>query len=102
MSTCGPSAYAGRMSHKDKDTDFAARFSAQRAEAEAQLWRYMEARGLRAADGWRLHETTRDARQGTELVIRPIHRVHGCPPGLECIVWVKGDDGTIDIRCSSD
>lgn len=85
-----------------KDRDFAVRFSARRAEAEAHLRRAMEARGLHAHDGWRIVETTRDARDGTELVIRPIHRIHTPPPDLECVIWVQTDDGTIDVRCPSD
>lgn len=89
--------YAGRMSQYDKD--FALRFSAHRAEAEALLRRLMEARGLYEHDGWRIVETTRDARQGTELVIRPLHMKHSAPAGLECVVWVRGEDGTVDVQC---
>lgn len=95
-----PHPYAGRMSQYDKD--FATRFSAHRAEAEAVLRRRMEARGLYERDGWRIAETTRDARQGTELVIRPIHLRHPSPDGLECVVWVRGEDGSVDVHCFPD
>jgi len=85
------------MSHEDKQ--FAARFSAHRDEAKANLRHRMEERGLFERDGWRIVETTREARQGTELVIRPMHFKHRAPPDLECVVWVRTEDGSIDIRC---
>ena len=82
-----------------RDLEFAKRFAAHRAEAEAELWRRMEETGLFARDGWRLSETTREARDGTELVIRPIHMSRDAPSGMECIVHVREDDGQIDMRC---
>jgi hypothetical protein len=85
------------MSHEDKQ--FAARFSAHRDEAEAHLRRRMDDLGLYERDGWRIVETTREARAGTELVIRPMHFKHAAPAGLECVVWVRSEDGNIDVRC---
>lgn len=82
-----------------RDREHAERFAAHRAEAEAELWRRMDALGLHARDGWRLAETTRDAMDGTELVIRPLHMSRDPPPDLQCIVHVREDDGSIDIRC---
>lgn len=81
------------------DKDFAVRFAANRAMAEAVLRREMEALGLRASDGWKVTETMREARNGTELVLRPIHLRLESPPGLECVIWIHAEDGTVDVVC---
>ena len=74
----------------------------ERANAEALLWREMEKRGLRAADGWRIVEFTRDAQGGTEIVLRPLHLYLSSPPGLECVVGLVGEDGKVHSRCGPD
>jgi hypothetical protein len=84
------------MATHDKGT--ARLFAAHRAEAEAQLWRHMEALGLHARDGWKITETMREAREGTELVLRPLHLWLEAPD-LECVIWVHGEDGSVDSSC---
>lgn len=83
-----------------KDQQFAGEFSEQRAAAEAHLWRQMEARGLHAKDGWKVIEMMRDTRDGIELVLRPMHLWHASPHDLECVVWVRNDDGVVDASCT--
>lgn len=83
-----------------RDEHFAVQFSEQRAAAEAHLWRQMEARGMHARDGWKITEVMRDTRGGTELVLRPLHLWHATPPDLECVVWVRNDDGAVDASCT--
>lgn len=78
------------------DKDPAARFAAHRAAAEHQLRREMEALGLHARDGWKIAEVTREARNGTELVLRPLHMRLDPPKGLECSIWIHEDDGSVD------
>ena len=78
------------------DRDHAARFAAHRAEAESRLRREMEALGLYASDGWKIAEVTREARNGTELVLRPLHLRLDPPKGLEYSVWIHEEDGSVD------
>lgn len=78
------------------DKDPAARFAACRADAERRLRSEMEALGLHARDGWKIAEVTREARDGTELVLRPLHLRLDPPQGLECIIWIHEDDGSVD------
>jgi hypothetical protein len=62
----------------------------------------MEARGLHERDGWKITEIMRDTRGGTELVLRPLHLWHQTPPDLECVVWVRNDDGQVETSCTPD
>ena len=78
------------------DKDSAARFAACRADAERRLRSQMEALGLHARDGWKIAEVTREARDGTELVLRPLHLRLDAPKGLECSIWIHEDDGSVD------
>ena len=78
------------------DKDPAARFAAHRVEAENRLRHEMEALGLYARDGWKIAEVTREARNGTELVLRPLHLRLDAPKGLECRIWIHEDDGSVD------
>ncbi len=78
------------------DKDPAARFAAHRAEAESRLRHAMEELGLYARDGWKIAEVTREARNGTELVLRPLHLRLDPPKGLECSIWIHEDDGSVD------
>ena len=71
----------------------------ERTQAEAHLWREMEQRGLRKADGWRIVEFTRDADGGTEIVLRPLHLYLASPQGLECVVGLAGPHGEVHSRC---
>jgi hypothetical protein len=52
--------------------------------------------GLRARDGWKVTEVMREARGGTELVLRPLHLRLDAPDGLECVIWICGDSGAVD------
>jgi len=83
----------------DTDDNFATRFAERYAAARAHLRREMDAIGLYERDGWRITETTRQARNGLELVLRPIHRTLASPDGLECIVWIDVEGHSIDAEC---
>ena len=81
------------------DDSFATRFAERYAAARTHLRREMDALGLHERDGWRISETTRQARNGLELVLRPIHRTLVAPDGLECIVWIDVEGHSIDAEC---
>ena len=70
------------------DERLAAEFSYHYSTARAELLAEMERLGLREKDGWRIHETTRHVTDGTELVLRPIHRTLEPPSGLERVVRI--------------
>ena len=71
----------------------------ERERAKDMLRDEMRGLGLREEDGWNIVEFTRDARGGTEIVLRPLHRQLPSPPGLECIVGIVEEDGTVHARC---
>ena len=56
--------------------------------AESYLWREMGERGLHKEDGWSIVEFTREAEDGTEVVMRPLHLYRAAPAGLECVFGV--------------
>lgn len=56
------------------------------AIAEAYLWLEMNGRGLHKQDGWTIVEFMRDAGNGTEIVLRPLHFYKPTPPGIECVI----------------
>ena len=74
-------------------------FAERRESARAYLWREMNARGLLQRDGWGIVEITRDTVDGTELVMRPIHRFLPSPDGLECVVEIHEEDEVVDSHC---
>lgn len=76
-------------------------FSAKCAEAEASLWREMEALGLRKSDGWRIIELTRGVHQGTEMVLRPVHSTLPTPEGLECVVLIEEHGHAVHSVCNT-
>lgn len=80
-----PSSPGGILSN-NPESELAAAFTARLKEARSALQRQMVARGLLERDGWRVMETTRHANATTQLVLRPIHRVHPAPPDLEYII----------------
>jgi len=59
----------------------------------------MQALGLREDDGWKVVEFVRDTRFGSELVLRPIHTWLQTPRDLECVVWVRDEDGNVQSTC---
>ena len=90
------------MRSTDRDESVAARFSERRAAAEAYLWREMNARGLRAQDGWKIMELTRDTIDGSELVLRPLHLWQAAPPELVCVISLMEDDASIHSNCEDE
>ena len=88
-----------RDTEGDRTQLLAKALAEERAKAEAHLWREMEARGLRKADGWRIVEFTREAEGGTEIVLRPLHLYIASPAGLECVVGVLDAAGEIRSQC---
>jgi hypothetical protein len=85
----------------DRDAHVSKEFSTKCAQAEAQLWREMEALGLRKGDGWRIVELTRGVSGGTEMVMRPVHSTLTAPPGLECVVLIEEHGHGVHAVCNS-
>lgn len=81
------------------DARAATRFARACEEARAHLRKEMEARGLHERDGWKIVETMRPARTGSELVLRPLHLHKMAPPDLECVVAIDEDATSIDVDC---
>ena len=87
-----------RNADQDRTQVLATALARERAQAEAHLWREMESRGLLKDDGWRIVEFTREARGGTEIVLRPLHLYLPSPKGLECVVGIMDERG-VHSRC---
>lgn len=88
-----------RDASAQRDARLAATFSKRCEEARAHLRREMEAAGLLERDGWTIIETTRQVSDGSEIVMRPLHRQLRAPDGMECIVRIDGGDASIDLDC---
>lgn len=73
-------------------------FSQRCAAARVHLLGEMERLGMRERDGWRIAESTRNVTGGSELVMRPIHRVLPTPDGVECVVRIE-ESGVTDSHC---
>jgi hypothetical protein len=58
-------------------------FAAKIAAARAQLVARMEAAGLGAQAGWRVHEELINSPEGMTYLLRPIHRTEVAPAALE-------------------
>jgi hypothetical protein len=71
-----------------------------RLRAQEYLWREMGRLGLRQDDGWSIVEFTREARGGTQIVMKPMHMHLPSPGALECVVAVVEDEAGIDMRYS--
>ena len=84
-----------------QDAALAYEFAKRCEEARATLRQHMEARGLRAADGWRIHEISREGGGGTEIVMRPIHLHLPAPSDLECVVSIQGPETPITTHCET-
>jgi hypothetical protein len=78
----------------------ASHFAKACAQARLHLRKEMEARGLHEADGWKIVESMRPARGGSELVLRPLHLHRLAPPDLECVVAIDEDAASIDVDCT--
>lgn len=81
------------------DARIAAAFAARCEEARATLRKEMEAAGLYERDGWRIMETTRPGKSGSELVMRPMHMRLPSPPGMECVVWIDAAGTDVGSAC---
>lgn len=76
-----------------------AAFAERYRAAKAFLRGEMDRLGLLESQGWRISETHRDGRRGSEIVMRPIHLRLPSPDDLECVVWVD-ESGEADAECS--
>ena len=74
---------------------FAERYAAALAHLRAQ----MDALGLHQSKGWRISETTAEAKGGFRLILRPIHTRLPSPEGVECVVWIDEGLGTAHADC---
>ena len=89
------------MSTHRTDDQLSAALSAEIAKAEAYLWSEMQRMGLRREDGWKITQSTRDGRGGSEIVLRPIHLRLPTPDGLECVVHIVESGTSVDTECSN-
>jgi hypothetical protein len=74
--------------------------TAARLRAQDYLWSEMARLGLRRDDGWTIVEFTREARGGTQIVMRPMHLHLPSPEGVECVVAIVEDTAGIQTHCS--
>jgi hypothetical protein len=82
------------------DSQAARRFSKACAEARAHLRREMNSRGLYESDGWKITESVRQIKGGSELVMRPLHLHKPAPDDLECVVSIDEDSSAVDMDCT--
>jgi hypothetical protein len=61
-------------------------FAARIAAAKEELRGRMEAAGLAARDGWRIHEELVGLPEGTAIHLWPVHRERTAPDDLHVIV----------------
>ena len=85
------------MGHSDAELSL--EFTEKVQHAHAYLRAEMTRLGLFESDGWKIHQVTREARGGTEMVLRPFHWRLEPPPGLECIVWISAEPA-VDSECA--
>ena len=83
-----------------KDAATAYRFAVRCEEARNALRQHMRDRGLHAEDGWRIHESVRHIRGGTEIVMRPIHMKLPAPDDLECTCSIDEPGEDISVECN--
>lgn len=73
----------------EDDKDLAVRLSAELQRARNELEGRMAARGLLAADGWRIHEELINMPTGMAYLLRPVHRVRVAPDDLAVKIAVQ-------------
>ena len=82
-----------------KDRSAADAFAAKCEEARSDLRKRMAEHGLHEKDGWRIHESMREAKGGTLIVMRPIHSKLAAPPDLECNCSIDEPGTDISSQC---
>ena len=82
-----------------RDEHLFAEFTSRCAEARGRLREHMAERGLRAEDGWRIHEFTRESDGQVQLVMRPVHSQLGSPGDLECNCTIDEPGSNISADC---
>jgi len=81
---------AGTQNHPGVDTArIAALFASQIKAARRELLWQMESAGLRAEEGWRIHEELVNTPEGTAFRLSPVHRTHSTPDHLVLLVSLK-------------
>ena len=81
-----------------RDEGLSSEFGARCGDAREQLLKHMAERGLREADGWRIHEFIRDVGSHTEIVYVPIHRYLAAPE-LECACIINESTSSTSAEC---
>jgi len=82
-----------------KDSSAATAFAAKCEQARSDLRKRMAEHGLHEKDGWRIHESMREAKGGTLIVMRPIHSKLAAPPDLECNCSIDEPGTDISSQC---
>lgn len=95
-----PCAVPWRPMNSPSDYQVAARFAKACVEARAHLWRQMEERGFYERDGWKIVETVRQIKGGSELVMRPLHLRKIAPDDLECVITIDEESTAVDSNCT--
>ena len=70
----------------DETARIAGMFAAELKAARKRLEADMESRGLKAQNGWRIHEEMLNTPKGFALRLRPVHRTEVAPHELEEVV----------------
>lgn len=73
----------------DNTARIAGLFAERIATAKASLAAAMDARGLTAGAGWRIHEDIVASAEGPVMRLRPLHRAEPAPEGLEMLVSLR-------------
>ena len=76
----------GRDEHGDDTSRIAGLFGARIAAARGELRARMDAMGLTAQAGWRIHEEIVSQPAGMAFKLRPVHRVDKAPEDLTVLV----------------
>ena len=85
------------MGHSD--AELSERFTDKVQQAHAYLESELKRLGLLQDEGWKIVQVTREARGGTEMILRPFHFRLTPPEGLECIVWITAEPA-VDSECA--
>lgn len=78
-----------RRTPGDDTARIAGLFAQRIAAAKVRLAEAMEARGLTADAGWRIHEDIVGSAEGPAMRLRPIHRTQEAPADLEIRVSLR-------------
>ena len=78
-----------RTPRNDDTARIASEYAARLADARRELQSRMDATGLLARDGWRIHEEMVNASSGTAIRLRPVHRTETAGENYAIVIELK-------------